>query len=109
MTQELSIRQITDEVMRLAAEKGFGVKPEEVSVPEKIAFIHSEVSEAFNAYRHKNMAGKDGFNEELADIVMRTLHLAGIHGVDLEKEILKKLELSKARAWDWSKLNEQHS
>jgi len=108
MADELSIKQLTVAVMQLAKEKGFGVKPEDVSVPEKIALIHSEVSECYDAFRRKNIEGKDGFQEELADCIIRILHLAGIYGVDLEKEILKKLDYNKERTWDWNKLNERH-
>jgi len=108
MADELSVRQLTAAVMQLAKEKGFGVKPEDVSVPEKIALIHSEVSECYDAFRRKNIDGKDGFYEELADIVIRVLHLSGIYGIDLEKEILKKMDHNKERVWDWNKLNESH-
>jgi NTP pyrophosphatase (non-canonical NTP hydrolase) len=105
----LTIRQLTEQVLKLAAEKSFGTKLEEISVLEKIALIHCEVSEACRAYRRKNFEGKDGFNEELADIVLRTLHLASVCGVDLEKEIIKKLEYNQTRVWDWENLNEKHT
>jgi NTP pyrophosphatase (non-canonical NTP hydrolase) len=108
MAEDLSINQIIAEVMRLAAEKGFGTKPEEVSVPEKIALIHSEISECYDAFRHNNLDGKDGFAEELADIIIRVAHLAGVYGVDLEEEIIKKSEYNKNRVWNWDKLNEKH-
>jgi hypothetical protein len=92
--------------MQQAKEKGFGTTPAEIDVPEKIALIHTEVSEAFNAYRHKNMNGKDGFEEELGDIIQRVLHLCGAMGIDVEAEILKKLDYNKNREWDWKNLNE---
>ena len=95
--------------MDQAKTKGFGTKPKEINVAEKIALIHSEISESFEAYRHKNIDGKDGFKEELGDAVQRILHLAGIFDIDLEKEILKKIDNNKDRNWDWNKLNENHS
>lgn len=105
----LPLKEITTLILTQAKEKGFGTTPNEINVAEKIALIHSEITEAYSAYRHKNMNGKDGFHEELGDAVQRILHLAGIFGVDVEAEILKKLATNKDRTWDWKKMNEQHS
>jgi NTP pyrophosphatase (non-canonical NTP hydrolase) len=105
----MELKDIQNIILQQAHEKGFGTKPGEINVAEKIALIHSEVSEAFEAYRHKNIEGKDGFQEELGDIVQRVLHLAGIFQVDIEAEILKKIESNKSRNWDWNKLNENHN
>lgn len=107
--ENLTIKQLTKLILEQAEAKGFGTKPEEINVGEKIALIHSEVSEAFEAYRHKNIDGKDGFKEELGDIIQRVLHLAGIFDIDIESEIIKKYESNKNRNWDFSKMNEKHS
>lgn len=103
------MNELTKLVLAQAKEKGFGTKPEDINVGEKIALIHAELSEAYEAYRHKNMDGKDGFNEELGDVIQRVLHLCGIFNIDIEKEILKKLEHNKGREWEWEKMNEKHS
>lgn len=105
----LTVKQLMELILQQAKEKGFGTKSEEISVAEKIALIHSEISEAYEAYRKKNIDGKDGFKEELGDAVQRILHLCGIFDIDIEKEILKKIEISKERKWEWNKLNESHS
>jgi len=76
--KDLTIKKLTELIMQQAKEKGFGTKPDEINVAEKIALIHSEVSEAFEAYRHKDFDGQDGFKMELGDVVSRVLHLAGI-------------------------------
>jgi NTP pyrophosphatase (non-canonical NTP hydrolase) len=107
--KSLTIQELTELIMRQAEEKGFGIKPEDINVGEKIALIHSELSEAYVAYRKKDMDGKDGFRQELGDVIQRVLHLAGIFDVDIEKEILKKLEINKDRKWDWGAMNESHS
>jgi NTP pyrophosphatase (non-canonical NTP hydrolase) len=105
----MTIQQVTDLIMEQAKQKGFGVKPEDINVAEKIALIHSETSEAFEAYRHKNIDGKDGFKEELGDAIQRILHLCGVFDIDVEESIIKKIESNKERAWDWDKMNEKHS
>jgi NTP pyrophosphatase (non-canonical NTP hydrolase) len=103
----LTLKEIQDLIMQQAEEKGWGIKPEDISIPEKIALIHSEISEAFEAYRHKNINAEHGFNEELGDAVTRILHLCGILNIDLEKEILNKLESNKTRTWNWKNMNEK--
>lgn len=107
MTKNLTIEQLQDLIMQQAAEKGFGVTPEEISMPEKIALIHSEISEAYEAYRHNHMTGgKDSFADELGDAVQRILHLAGVLNIDIEAAILEKLAINKTREWNPDKLNE---
>lgn len=106
--KNLTIQQLTDVIMLQAKEKGFGTKPEDINVAEKIALIHSEVSEAYEAYRHNDFDGDDGFKMELGDVVSRVLHLAGIMDIDIEEQMLKKLDSNKDRKWDWKKMNENH-
>ncbi len=105
----MTINKLSKIIMQQAEEKGFGTKADEIIVAEKIALIHSEVSESYSAYRHQNIDGKDGFHEELGDIILRVLHLAGALGIDIEKEILKKLEYNQGREWDWKNLSEKNN
>jgi len=102
----MDIKKLQNLIMKQAKEKGFGIKPEEISVSEKIALIHSEISEAFEAYRHKDIDGNHGFKRELGDAMQRILHLCGIFNIDIEKEILIKLKDNKNRKWDKENMNE---
>jgi len=65
-------------------------------IPELLCLIHSEVSEALEAYRNGD---RENIAEELADIVIRTLDTAGGYGIDLEEEVIKKHEINKSRPY----------
>jgi NTP pyrophosphatase (non-canonical NTP hydrolase) len=65
-------------------------------IPAILALIHSEVSEALEGFRHDD---KENFAEELADIVIRVLDLAGGLGIDLDREIHVKMEKNRERGY----------
>lgn len=96
----------------LAVEKGFWPEGEKRNVPEMLALIHAEVSEALECYRSGQMetffrkgTGKpEGFGVELADTVIRILDLAGGLNIDLQKLIRIKLEYNKSRPYRHGKV-----
>jgi NTP pyrophosphatase (non-canonical NTP hydrolase) len=65
-------------------------------IPSALALIHSEVSEALEAFRHTD---HDNFAEELADTLIRVLDMAGGLGIDIDKEVRTKLEANKNRGF----------
>ncbi len=65
-------------------------------VPATLALIHSEVSEALEAFRKNDLAN---FGEELADIIIRVLDCAPGLGVDIELQINGKLAVNRKREW----------
>ncbi len=89
----MDIESIKQQNLKIAEEKGFGVTLETISVPEKFALIHSEISEAYEGFVKGNFKERHGFEEELADAMLRTLHLAGAMGVTFTKTTEKNVIL----------------
>lgn len=71
--------------------------------PTDIALMHSELSEALEAMRHERWTGKDGVGEELADVVIRVLHFAGKHSINLGQELVRKMTLNLERPFKHGK------
>jgi len=80
-----SISEWCKEIHQNAIDHGWWEEPREA--PELLCLLHSEVSEALEAYR---MSDSDGFKEELADVAIRLFDMCCYYGIDLEKEIADK-------------------
>lgn len=94
----MQFNDIMDLITKTAEDHGWGDGPSDF--PRAVALIHSEVSEAFEHYRegqeitevfyHGIDAKPDGVPIELADIIIRVMHVARYWGIDLEEAILRK-------------------
>ena len=73
-----------------------------LSIGDALALCHSELSEALDAYRNDD---KENFAEELADEIIRILHLAGDLQIDLTEEVNKKMEKNKLRPINHGRVN----
>ena len=78
----------------------------EARFPVLLALVHSEVSEALEAYRegmainvfYETKAGKSiDIPSELADILIRVLDICGLYGVDIERAVREKMVFNKTR------------
>lgn len=76
-------------------------EPANVNVPEKMALIHSEVSEALEGYRKDLMDDKlphrKAVEVELADTVIRIFDLAGYLKIDLAGAMAEKILFNQRR------------
>lgn len=76
----------------------------ELLTATRLCLIHSEVSEALEAVRHGNPVSEhcpeiSGLEEELADVVIRVLDLAGESGMDIDRAVRLKMDFNRNRPY----------
>ena len=87
----LDLKSLQTEVYQNKVDHGFNVE----NVDREFCFTYGELHEAFESYLKKD--GNVG--EELADVVIYLLGISEILRVDLELEIMKKIERNKDRKY----------
>jgi len=91
----ISLSDLQKEVYQNKIDKGFDIRDNKENIYKQFCYMQGELAEAFEAY-HKNM---DTLGEELADVVLYILGFCEIKKINLEEEILKKLEIIKKRKY----------
>ncbi len=86
------------QVRALADAKGFSSEPERIW--EMLALIHTEVSEATDAY--KKGEPMDHVGEELVDAVIRILHLLSALDLDAEQLFQDKMKKNWERPFKYN-------
>jgi NTP pyrophosphatase (non-canonical NTP hydrolase) len=89
--QMVDLKDLQKKVYQNKLDKGFNT----TDIYEEFALIHEEVAEASSAYGKK----LPDLGEELADVVIYLLGLSEILGIDLEEELLKKMQKNKKRVY----------
>lgn len=84
--------KLQKEVYQNKVDHGFNV----TDVREEFCLLYGELAEAYTAYDKK----KPDLGEELADAAIYLLGLAEILGVELEEEILRKMEINRKRRYE---------
>jgi len=87
----VDLKQLQKEVMANKLEKGFNT----TDVALEFCRGHEELSEAFRKF---NLC-QGGVAEEFADVTIFLLGMSEILGFDLEKELVKKIEINKKRKY----------
>lgn len=87
----VDLKELSEIVYANKIAKGFNV----TNIPMEICYIHGEVSEIWDAYIRK----KGSVGEEMADVMIYLLGLAKIMSIDLEKELLQKIEKNQKRIY----------
>lgn len=116
MPQPLSIQELVLETNKLARRKGWWDDPS-INIGEKLALIHSEISEALEEAREfgleKDMAiyfnesnpdKPEGLAVELADAIIRITDLCGQFDLPLEAALRLKHEYNKSRPYRHGKV-----
>lgn len=80
--------------IRLNNEKNGFIWDSERDFPTLLALIHSEVSEALEAYRDEKPV-----DEELADVIIRVLDLSDRMKLNIDKAVREKIEKNKSRGF----------
>jgi NTP pyrophosphatase (non-canonical NTP hydrolase) len=88
----IDLKKLQKEVFKNKVEKGFNT----TDVNMEFSLTYGELAEAFNAYIKK----LPDLGEELADVIVYLLGLAEIMNIDLEDELLKKVEKNKDRKYE---------
>ena len=87
----VDLKQLQEEIYQNKVDKNFNV----TDVYKEFCYLNIEVAEAIDAYYKQN--GEIG--EELADVAIYLLGLAEIIGVNLEDEILRKIDINNKRQY----------
>lgn len=88
----MNIKECQKRVIENKKNKNFNT----TNIEKEFCLLYGEVGEAYEAYRKK----KDDLGEELADIAIYLMGISEILGKDLEKEILRKLEINEKRKYE---------
>lgn len=87
----IDLKQLQKDIYKNKLNKGFNV----TDINKEFCLTYGEMAEAYEAWRKK----QTDVGEEIADVVIYLLGLSEILNVNLENEILKKVNKNKHRQY----------
>ncbi len=87
----VELKKLQKEIYENKVNHGFNI----TDLNTEFCLTYGELGEAYNAW----LKQKDDLGEELADVAIFLLGMSEILGIDLEEEILNKMEKNKKRIY----------
>lgn len=87
----VDLSKLQKQVYQNKLDKNFNV----TDISKEFALTYGELAEAYDAWRKK----KGNVGEEIADVIIYLLGLCEILDINLEEELLNKIEINKNRVY----------
>lgn len=96
----MKISELQRDVQQLLEQKGFGYGRD--TFWEKVALLHTEVSELADVVKKQGFEAKDKIAEEVADIIIRAMNFGPMFGIDIEKAVQEKMDYNFKRPYKYN-------
>lgn len=87
----VDLKNLQTQVYQNKIDHGFNIE----NIEFEFCMAYGEMAEAYQAY----LKNKEDLGEELADVAIYLLGISEILGIDLEQEILQKMEKNRKRIY----------
>lgn len=101
----LSLNTLRDAIYEDAVEHGLWEEHDNIWWPQEChSLIENEADELYDTIEDwVNGHGNERFTEELADVIIMSMSVAGKLGIDIDAAIRRKMEINKGRPWKHGK------
>lgn len=101
---ECALTILSEKILNINESKGF---TDHWNDGEKIALMHSELSEGLEALRNDLMSNHipkfKGIEEEMADVIIRVLHFCEVKKLKIADALIAKIEFNETRIFKHGK------